>query len=235
MDFVEEVLRFLTARMQIEAEWAVQEQTSFTWWAIRWRSGCGWRRRASSRASSSRRCISRPICWRRADRLVDVDAAGGRQPLRDAQRVRRRRRAGTIRLHASVSLTAENYLLAAPSRCTRWRCRWPTPTPKRRSSPTAFGGAGRCVAASACAACATTPDEMVGILEIYQQRGEADSPFNAEELAQLVHLEPRPWLMAANELHRSTPIWISRRICRPGSSSMRRDSTRHSAAACRCA
>src|SRR4030095_14889671 len=33
MDFVEEVLRFLTARMQIEAEWAVQEQTSFTWWA----------------------------------------------------------------------------------------------------------------------------------------------------------------------------------------------------------
>ena len=33
MDFVEEVLRFLTARMQIEAEWAVQEKTSFTWWA----------------------------------------------------------------------------------------------------------------------------------------------------------------------------------------------------------
>jgi hypothetical protein len=33
MDFVEEVLKFLTARMQIEAEWAVQEQTSFTWWA----------------------------------------------------------------------------------------------------------------------------------------------------------------------------------------------------------
>jgi hypothetical protein len=35
MDFVEEVLRFLTARMQIEAEWAVQEQTSFTWWPHR--------------------------------------------------------------------------------------------------------------------------------------------------------------------------------------------------------
>ena len=33
MEFVEEVLRFLTARMQIEAEWAVQEPTSFTWWA----------------------------------------------------------------------------------------------------------------------------------------------------------------------------------------------------------
>ena len=33
MDFVEEVLKFLTARMQIEEEWAVQERTSFTWWA----------------------------------------------------------------------------------------------------------------------------------------------------------------------------------------------------------
>src|ERR1051325_8467728 len=33
VDFVEEVLRFLTARMQIDAEWAVQERTSFTWWA----------------------------------------------------------------------------------------------------------------------------------------------------------------------------------------------------------
>ena len=33
MEFVEDVLRFLTARMQIEAEWAVQEKTSFTWWA----------------------------------------------------------------------------------------------------------------------------------------------------------------------------------------------------------
>ena len=33
MDFVEEVLRFLTARMQIDAAWAVQEQTAFRWWA----------------------------------------------------------------------------------------------------------------------------------------------------------------------------------------------------------
>ena len=46
------------------------------------------------------------------------------------------------------------------------------------------------------------PDEMVGILDIYQQRGEGDSPFTPDEIAELVHLEPRPWVMAANELHR---------------------------------
>jgi hypothetical protein len=48
----------------------------------------------------------------------------------------------------------------------------------------------------------TDPDEMVGITEVYQQRGEGDSPFTSEELAQLVHLEPRPWTIAANQLHR---------------------------------
>jgi hypothetical protein len=46
------------------------------------------------------------------------------------------------------------------------------------------------------------PDEMVGILEIYQQRGDGESPFSADEIAELVHLEPRPWTMAANQLHR---------------------------------
>jgi hypothetical protein len=43
---------------------------------------------------------------------------------------------------------------------------------------------------------------MVGILEIYQQRGDGDSPFTADEIAELVHLEPRPWTMASNELNR---------------------------------
>jgi hypothetical protein len=48
----------------------------------------------------------------------------------------------------------------------------------------------------------TTPDEMVGIVEVYQQRGESDSPFEPEELARLVHVEPRPWLMASNDVNR---------------------------------
>ena len=64
MDFVEEVLRFLTARMQIEAEWAVQEQTSFTWWAhtLAQRVWVAPPRERAGRAIS-RRCTSKPICW----------------------------------------------------------------------------------------------------------------------------------------------------------------------------
>ncbi len=47
----------------------------------------------------------------------------------------------------------------------------------------------------------SAPDEMVGIAEVYQQRGEGPSPFSSQELAQLVHLEPRPWVLASNQLH----------------------------------
>lgn len=45
---------------------------------------------------------------------------------------------------------------------------------------------------------------MVNILEIYQERGQTESPFGPEEIAQLVHLEPRPWIMASTELLRLT-------------------------------
>ena len=34
-------------------------------------------------------------------------------------------------------------------------------------------------------------DEMIEIVEIYQQRGEGESPFSIDEIASLVHLEPR--------------------------------------------
>ena len=46
------------------------------------------------------------------------------------------------------------------------------------------------------------PDEMIEIVEIYQQRGEGESPFSIDEIASLVHLEPRPWILAANDLSR---------------------------------
>jgi hypothetical protein len=78
------------------------------------------------------------------------------------------------------------------------------------------------------------PDEMVGILGIYQQRGEGESPFHADEIAALVHLEPRPWTMAANELHRLDADLDFATDLPHGSSWMHPNGTRRSAAACRC-
>jgi len=202
MDFVEEVLRFLTARMQIEAEWAVQEQTSFTWWA---------------HTLAQRVWVAPPREFQgvelttlhiETDLLADVPMSEGTWTrlasvnqyatlsayVADAAK-------GTIRLHSSVSLTAENWLLARSIALHAMALQMADAYAEAPELAGAFGGR---VAATPHPrqGLRETPDEMIGVLEIYQQRGDSESPFTTDEIADLVHLEPRPWTMAANELHR---------------------------------
>jgi len=202
MDFVEEVLRFLTARMQIEAEWAVQERTSFTWWA---------------HTLAQRVWVTEPREFQGVPLTtlhIETDLLSG-VPM-DASTWTRLanvnqfatlsayvadQEAGTIRLHASVSLTAENWLLARAIALHAMALQMADAFVEAAELADAFGGM---VAASPHPqrGLRERPDEMVGILEIYQQRGEGESPFDEDEIAGLVHLEPRPWTMAANEPHR---------------------------------
>ena len=202
MDFVEEVLKFLTVRMQIEAEWAVQEQTSFTWWA---------------HTLAQRVWVAPPREFQgvelttlhiETDLLADVPMNDGTWTrlanvnqyatlsayVADAAQ-------GTVRLHASVSLTADNWLLARAIALHAMALQMADAYAEAPELAVAFGGR---VAATPHPrqGLRERPDEMVGILEIYQQRGDGESPFTADEIAELVHLEPRPWTMAANQLHR---------------------------------
>lgn len=202
MEFVEEVLRFLTARMQIEAEWAVQEQESFTWWASSLRQRV-W-------VVPTREFQGIPLTTLH----VETDLITG-APMDESSWVRLAAvnrfaslsayvadpAAGTISLHASVSLTADNYRLAQTVALHAMALQMADAYAEAAELAGAFGGQ---VAASGhpLKGLRLTPDEMVGILEIYQQRGDADSPFQPEELARLVHVEPRPWLAAANGVHR---------------------------------
>jgi hypothetical protein len=202
MNFVEEVLKFLTERMQIEAEWAVQEQTSFTWWA---------------HTLAQRVWVAPPREFQgvelttlhiETDLLADVPMNEGTWTrlanvnqyatlsayVADAGN-------GAVRLHSSVSLTADNWLLARAIALHAMALQMADAYAEAPELAAAFGGR-----------VAATPhprqglrqqaDEMVGILEIYQRRGEGESPFTADEIAELVHLEPRPWTMAANQMHR---------------------------------
>jgi hypothetical protein len=109
--------------------------------------------------------------------------------------------AQTIKLHASVSLTADNWLLARSIALHAMALQMADAHAEVAELADAFGGQ---VAATPHPArgLRERPDEMVGIVEIYQQRGEGESPFSVDEIAELVHLEPRPWLMAANEPQR---------------------------------
>jgi hypothetical protein len=202
MDFVEEVLRFLTARMQIEAEWAVQERTSFTWWAHTlaqrvWvdepREFQGVELRTLHVETDLLRHVPmESATWTRlsnVNRYATLSAYVANTLLR------------TVKLHSSVSLTADNYLLARSVALHAMALQMADAYAEAAELAEAFG-----------AQVAATPhperglraraDEMVNILEVYQERGQGESPFLPEEIAQLVHLEPRPWTMASSELLR---------------------------------
>jgi len=192
MDFVEEVLKFLTARMQIEAEWAVQEKTSFTWWA---------------HTLAQRVWVAPPREFQgvelttlhvETDLLADVPMTEGTWTrlanvnqyatlsayVADIAQ-------GTIRLHSSVSLTSDNWLLARSIALHAMALQMADAYAEAPELAQAFGGR---IAASPHPhhGLREKPDEMVGILEIYSQRGDGESPFNADEIAELVHLDPRP-------------------------------------------
>jgi hypothetical protein len=200
LDFVEEVLRFLTARMQIEAEWAVQERTSLTWWAHTLAQRV-WVAPAREFQGVELRTLHietdllagvpmTPSTWARLasmNRFASLSAY-----VADTK-------AGAVRLHASVSLTADNFLLARSIALHAMALQMADAFAESAELAEAFGGRvdstphpGRGLR--------DRPDEMVGILEIYEQRGEGDSPFDADEIAGLVQLEPRPWLMASNDV-----------------------------------
>jgi len=202
VEFVEDVLRFLTARMQIEAEWAVQEKTSFTWWAS------SLRQRVWVAEPREFQGVPLTTLHVETDLLSDVPMDEATWPrLAGVNRFASLSAyladpvARTVSLHSSVSLTADNYRLAQTIALHAMALQMADAFAEAAELATAFGGQ---VASSPHPkqGLRTTPDEMVGILETYQQRGEADSPFTPEELAQLVQVEPRPWLMAANDVHR---------------------------------
>ena len=202
MPLVEDVLTFLTQRMQIDAEWADQHETSFTWWPS---------------SLAQRVWISPPrefqgIELRTAhietDLLSDV-------PLTESTWARLAavnrfaslsayvadKTSATISLHASVSLTEDNTPLARTIALHAMALQVADAHAEVEELAEAFG-ARATVSQHPRRGPRPAPDEMVSIAEIYQQRGEGESPFTSEELAQLVHLDPRPWVMAANELRR---------------------------------
>jgi len=202
LPFVEGVLRFLTARMQIEAEWAVQERTSFTWWAS------SLAQRVWVAPDRTFQGVEFATLHIESELLAEVPmdastwaglAAVNRFASLSAYVADPAAR--TISLHASVSLTADNFPLAQSIALHAMALQMADAHAEALELSKVFGGQ---VAATQhpTRGLRTTPDEMVGILEIYQQRGESDSPFDPDELAQLVQVEPRPWIMATNQRYR---------------------------------
>ena len=185
--------------MQIDAEWAVQERASFTWWA---------------HALAQRVWVTEPRELQGVElRTVHIETDLLREvPLNAATWTKLAgvnrfatlsayvadRAQNTIRLHASVSITPDNWLLARAIALHAMALQMADAYAEASELAAAFSGTVNATPHPA-RGFREQPDEMVEIIEIYQQRGEGDSPFTTDEIAELVHLEPRPWTMAANE------------------------------------
>ena len=200
MDLIEEVLKFLTARMQIEAEWAVQEKTSFTWWAHTLAQ------RVWVAEPRDVQGVTLTTLHIETDLLADVpmnestwSRLAGVNQFATLSAYVADRASGTIRLHASVSLTEDNWLLARAIALHAMALQMADAYAEASALAEAFGGRVDATPHPRNGMRAQA-DEMVNILDIYHQRGEGDSPFTADEIAELVHLEPRPWTMASSEL-----------------------------------
>jgi hypothetical protein len=188
--------------MQIEAEWAVQEQTSFTWWAHTlaqrvWVSPPRELQGIELRTVHIETDLLADVAmntstWARLasiNQFATLSSYVANTPDR------------SVRMHSSVSLTQDNYLLARSIALHAMALQMADAYAEVTELAAAFGGR-----------IAATPhpqhgmrehaDEMVGIIDVYQQRGDGESPFTTDEIAELVHLEPRPWVMAANEPQR---------------------------------
>ncbi|MGH9383306.1 MAG: hypothetical protein ACRD2N_03295 [Vicinamibacterales bacterium] len=199
---VKRILDFLVDRMQIDEAWSVREEESLTWWAS------SLAQRVWSDPARELQGVEVTTLHLETDLLsgVRLDEAtwqrlAGLNRFASMSAYVADQLTASIRLHASVSITEDNWLMARTLALHAMALQVADAHSEAEPLADAFGAA---VARSGHPdrGSRKDPDEMLGVVEIYRQRGQDDSPFDADELADLVHIEPRPWVLAANELHR---------------------------------
>ncbi len=191
-------LAFIAERMQIEAEWAVETADTVTWWAGELSQRI---RLAEPRDLNGVQVVTLHV---ETDLLKNVRAAAdtwerlaGLNRLATLSAYVADTTAGTVRLHASVSLTRDNLPMAQRLALHAVALQVADAHAEADELAQIFDAA---VDASThpTRGPRARPDEMLGVVEVYRQRGQDPSPFTTEEMAALVHIDPRPWIMASS-------------------------------------
>ena len=192
------VIDHLFDRMQIEDDWAVRTADGFTWWGDRQaqRVYAGPPREVGGIVTRALHIES--------DLLRDVPMGSetlvrlaGINRLATLSAYVANPESGRVRLHASVSLTADNLPMARGLALHAMALQAADASSEAEPLAEIFGGEVDESAHPASGA-REEPDEMLGVVSLYEDRGSGPSPFDADEIAQLVHLSPRPWLLASN-------------------------------------
>jgi hypothetical protein len=197
-DPIARVVDYLFERMQVDDDWAVRGEDGFAWWGHRQaqriyagpvRDVGGMVTRALHIESDLLRNVpAGPDTLARLagiNRLATLSAY-----VADAEGTR-------VRLHASVSVTADNLPMARGLALHAMALQAADAAAEAEPLAEIFGGD---VDESGHpeAGLREEPDEMLGVAALYEDRGSGPSPFATDELSELVHLDPRPWLLASS-------------------------------------
>src|SRR5687768_8512112 len=157
--------------MQIEAAWAVQEQTAFTWWAHTLAQRV-WVAPAREVMGVEVRTVhietdllaDVPMTVSTWARLASINRFATLSAyVADTAH-------GTVRLHASVSVTPDNWLLARSIALHAMALQMADAFAEAPELATVFGAKVNATPHPR-RGLRDQPDEMVGVLAIYQQRG----------------------------------------------------------------
>lgn len=195
---VTHTLDFLTDRLNIDADWLVRDATSLTWWAG------PLAQRVWAAAPREEHGIALVPLHIETALLRDVPA--GPDTLERLAGINRLAslsayvadEAGTrVRLHASVSLTPDNWPLARMLALHAAALQVADAHAEMAPLAEVFGGRAD-ETGHPQHGVRRTLDEMVGVASVYQERGASASPWTAAEMVRMLELEPRPWLLASS-------------------------------------
>lgn len=198
MSPADRTLDFLVDRLNIDPEWLVREGPSLTWWAGPLAQRV-WA--ASPRDEHGVTLIPLhietdllrrvPAGTETVERLAGINRLSTLSAyVADATGTR-------VRLHASVSLTPDNWPLARLLALHAAALQVADAHAEVAPLADVFGGEADATGHPQHGR-RETPDEMVTVTSVYQERGEGASPWTAKEMAALLQLDPRPWLLASS-------------------------------------
>lgn len=193
------VIDFVYDRLQIDEEWSTRDAGGFTWCAgpLALRVWHGAPREVEGISMTAVHIETDLVNGVVESNEIRAQLAGiNRLATLSAYVWSARDR--TVRLHASVSVTEDNWPLARLLALHATAIQ--VADAHAESAPLAgiFGGSvARTIAPNGRVR--LEPDVMLEVTSVYQQRGEHGSPWSADELASLVPLEPRPWSRASSE------------------------------------
>lgn len=196
------VIDFVYDRLQIDEAWSARGVGAFTWWAgeLAQRVWAGPPRDVEGTTVTTVH-IETTILDGVAATADTLSQLAGLNRLASLSAYVWAEDAGTLRLHASVSVTDDNWPLARMLALHAAAIQVADAHAEAAPLAEVFGAAvARRVAPNG--SIRTEADDMLGVVEVYQERGEHGSPWGADEIAGLVQLEPRPWTRASSEAHR---------------------------------